>query len=123
MFFPLGDRRLREDAGLHWHIVLDNDFLAANWLADGTESMAHNGDDGDLHWSFSQLAGRKIVLSLCGHYLNKSQPAPSPLNRLLRDVPALSWGFCEPSVVADRRSSVTMASLAGSRLKIQTGDE
>jgi hypothetical protein len=47
--FPFGQRWLREETRLHWHVVFDNDFLTTNWLADGAKSMAHDGDDGDLH--------------------------------------------------------------------------
>src|SRR3984957_6260327 len=59
MFFPLGESRLSEDARLHGHVVLDDDFLAANRLADGAESMAHDGNDGDLHWLSSDVPSRK----------------------------------------------------------------
>lgn len=59
MFFPLGERRLRKETCLHGHVVLDDDFLAANWLADGAESMAHDSDDGDLHWPSSNVLERE----------------------------------------------------------------
>jgi hypothetical protein len=55
MLFPLGESRLGKETCLHRHVVLDDDFLAANWLADGAQSMAHDGNDGDLHWLSSFL--------------------------------------------------------------------
>src|ERR1700690_1225338 len=69
MLFPLGERRLRKETRLHWHVVLDDDFLAANWLADGAESMAHDGNDGDLHWFSSNMLSRN-----CPHHCLDQQP-------------------------------------------------
>jgi hypothetical protein len=65
MLFPFGERRLREEARLHRHVVLDDDFFAANWLAEGAESMAHDGNDGDLHWLSSDVLSQQCPLH-CG---------------------------------------------------------
>jgi len=65
MRLPVGDRGLGEHAGLHGHLVLDDDFLAADRLRDAGQRVAHQGDDGDLHVGFSLLVvGR----------LDRSQP-------------------------------------------------
>jgi hypothetical protein len=55
--FPVGERGLRQQARLHRHIVLDDDYFAtdgarqsANGLRnEGSDRMAHDGNDGDLH--------------------------------------------------------------------------
>jgi len=66
----------------HGHLVLDDDFLAADRLRDAGQRVAHQGDDGDLHVGLSQLCWAEMKLpehgatvpSLCGRCLNKSQP-------------------------------------------------
>jgi hypothetical protein len=47
MPFPVGERGLGEHAGLHGHLVLDYDFLAADRLRDAGQRVAHQGDDGE----------------------------------------------------------------------------
>jgi len=74
MLFPFGERRLRKETRLHRHVVLDDDFLAANWLADGAESMAHDGNDGDLHWLSTNVLSRNYPVHLYGRCLDRSQP-------------------------------------------------
>src|ERR1700686_100459 len=49
MRLPVGERGLGEHAGLHGHLVLHDDFLAADRLRDAAKRVAHQGDDGDLH--------------------------------------------------------------------------
>jgi hypothetical protein len=78
MLLPLGERGLREETRLHRHVVLDDDFFSANWLADGAESVAQDGNDGDLH-GYSQYAETKLTRTLF-----RLEPiAPSPLKHLL----------------------------------------
>jgi hypothetical protein len=48
MLILFGQRRLRQETRLHRHVVSDDDFLAANCLADGAGSKAHDSNDGDL---------------------------------------------------------------------------
>src|SRR5205085_10666006 len=55
MRFPVGESGLGEYAGLHGHLVLDNDFLAADRLTDVGQRIAPRGDDGDLQWPFSTV--------------------------------------------------------------------
>ena len=60
---PVGERGLRKHAGLHRHIVLDDDYFATDrrrWGGDGlrdggADRMTHHGDDGHLHASALDL--------------------------------------------------------------------
>src|SRR5271165_879637 len=53
MRLPVGERGLGEHAGLHGHLVLNDDFLTADRLRDAGQRVAHQGDDGDLHVGLS----------------------------------------------------------------------
>jgi hypothetical protein len=45
------ERWLGKHAGLHRHVILDDDYLATTgfWQCAGSNSVAHHGHDGDLH--------------------------------------------------------------------------
>ena len=43
-----------------FYVVQDDDLLAANWLADGAERMAHDGNDGNLCWLSSMYEAETV---------------------------------------------------------------
>jgi hypothetical protein len=96
---PVGERGLGEHAGLHGHVVLDDDFLAADRLRDAGQRVAHQGDDGDLHVGLAlYCAGPKprrpsmALLSFhCADIVQVRADCTSATKSfVIRDVPALS---------------------------------
>src|ERR1700676_186286 len=96
--FPVGKRGLRKHAGLHRHLILDDDYLATNrvWQcadrlrADGSDGVAHHGHDGDLHGLSLRLSDQSLsrmidgcAISRCEAVHERKSLAPSSIASML----------------------------------------
>jgi hypothetical protein len=71
MRLPVGERGLGEHAGLHGHLVLDDDFLAADRLRDAASVWHIRATMVICMLAFLLLL---LSLRLCGRCLDESQP-------------------------------------------------